>query len=60
MDNLTSFRPFATFPSGLGQRAGKLSLEATKMSTRILSAFNSLKRVGFALLFRLIRATTIY
>ncbi len=50
MDNLTSFRPFATFPSGLGQRAGKLSLEATKMSTRILSVFSLLKRVGFAVL----------
>ncbi|MBK6911556.1 MAG: hypothetical protein IPH10_11630 [bacterium] len=50
MDNLTSIRPFSTFPSGLGKRAGKLSLEATKMSTRILSVFSLLKRVGFAVL----------
>ncbi len=50
MDNLTLFLRFDTFPSGLGKRAGKLSLEATKMTTRILSVFNSLKRVGFAFL----------
>ncbi len=51
MDNLTSIRQFTTFQSGLGKRAGILSLEATKMSTRILSVFNLLKRVGFAILF---------
>ncbi|NUO19677.1 T9SS type A sorting domain-containing protein [bacterium] len=39
----------ATLTAGLGKLAGKLNLETTKM-TRILSVFNLLKRVGFAVL----------
>ncbi len=49
MDDLTSCGPFSTFQSDFGKLAGQLSLETTIL-TRILSVFNLLKRVGFAIL----------